>query len=164
MTSNLTELKALKNNLRSSAESGMISADLLSQIEIMIDQAYLDRHNHEISYDEKNDNYRTVVDLPKGSEKRYRWMKCKRREDLEKKLIKYYKEAGSISVVAIQKGPFKGPKSSSESTLSMSYFNTMYRCSAMKHTLIFSGQFGRIRQKRKENAETACLQSTSELF
>ena len=47
---------------------------------------------------------------------------------------------------------------------SMSYFNTMYRCSAMKHTLIFSGQFGRIRQKRKENAETACLQSTSELF
>ena len=101
MTSNLTELKALKNNLRSSAESGMISADLLSQIEIMIDQAYLDRHNHEISYDEKNDNYRTVVDLPKGSEKRYRWMKCKKREDLEKKLIKYYKE--TETKITIQK-------------------------------------------------------------
>lgn len=101
MTSNLSELKAFRNQLLSSVENDMMNADLLSQIEVMIDKTYLDRHNHEISYDEKNDNYRTVVDLPEGSGKRYKWMKCKRRQDLEKKLIKYYKE--TENKVTVQK-------------------------------------------------------------
>ena len=92
MYSNLAELKSIRNSLRSSDESDMMNADLLRRIDDMIDEQYLSRHNHSITYLEKAKAYKTYVDLPEGSAQRYKQIKVKSLDDLKKKLIEYYKE------------------------------------------------------------------------
>ena len=87
----LAELKAIKNDLLSLEQPDMINADLLRHINEMIDQQYLDRHNHPITYLEKAKAYKTYVDLPEGSAARYKQIKLKSLDAVKKKLIEYYK-------------------------------------------------------------------------
>ena len=87
----LTELQAVKNNLLSLDQIDMINADLMRHINEMIDQQYLDRHNHPITYLENAKAYKTYVDLPEGSAGRYKQIKLKSLDAVKKKLIEYYK-------------------------------------------------------------------------
>ena len=87
----LAELKSIRYRLLSSEETGRKDAELLRSIDEMIDQKYLDRHNHPIIYLEKVKAYKTIADLPEGSAGRYKQFKRKSLKDLERLLIDYYK-------------------------------------------------------------------------
>ena len=95
----LTELKAMKNHLLSLKQPDMINSDLLRHINEMIDQQYLDRHNHPITYLEKAKAYKMYVDLPEGSAARYKQFKLKSLEAVNKKLIEYYKSVETKTTV-----------------------------------------------------------------
>ena len=88
----ITELKALKNNLLCSGDPAIIGTeDMVRQIEDMIDKKYLERHNHKVTYLEKEKLYKTYVDLPEGSRDRYKQLKSRSMEGLEAKIVEYYK-------------------------------------------------------------------------
>ena len=92
-TNAIVELKTLKNNLLSSGNSAMIdTTDMVRQIEDMIDKQYLEQHNHTITYLEKEKYYKTYVDRPEGSAKRYKQLKSKTLEGIQKKIVEYYQE------------------------------------------------------------------------
>ena len=73
---------------------------VLGQIDQMIDAHYLSLHNHKIFYQEKVKKYKTHVDLPDESKKRYRQVASVSLEKLQKKLVAYYKSVEKSTTVS----------------------------------------------------------------
>ncbi len=91
MNEDLCELKKIRNQLNSANLSDNISSDVLSQIDNMIDEQYLQRHNHKIMYLDNTGYYKTRVDRPEGSAPKYRQIKSRTMEGLRKKIADHYK-------------------------------------------------------------------------
>ncbi len=87
----ITELKSLRNHVNACVESDVVEEGVLGQIDQMINEHYLSLHNHRIFYQEKEKTYKTYVDLPEGSEKKYIQVTSSSLEKLQKKLIAHYK-------------------------------------------------------------------------
>ena len=73
-----------------------ILSDAVQKYESMLDKEYLLMHNHPITYIEKQKLYKTIVDMPAGSDQRYKTIRSANRDALDKKLIAHYKSAAAV--------------------------------------------------------------------